>query len=61
MPDPQSAGGGEPVPRAKRAILALAAALIVALGFAIFLNGIRGNFLFDDFDSIVKNPAVRQL
>jgi tetratricopeptide (TPR) repeat protein len=61
MPDPQSAGGGEPVPRAKRAVLALAAALIVALGFAIFLNGIRGNFLFDDFDSIVKNPAIRQL
>ncbi|HET7266481.1 MAG TPA: hypothetical protein VFJ15_00065, partial [Oleiagrimonas sp.] len=38
-----------------------AAACVLALCCAAYLNGLFGGFLFDDFSNIVNNPSLRAL
>ncbi len=35
--------------------------LLAAQGFAVYINGLFGPFIFDDLDSIVENPSIRAL
>jgi protein O-mannosyl-transferase len=39
----------------------LLAAAVVAIGAAAYANALRAGFVYDDFPSIVRNPAVRDL
>lgn len=37
------------------------ALLIVAVGFGIYANSLRGEFQFDDVEYIAGNPAIREV
>lgn len=42
-----------------KVLFLLAGLLTLALGVAVYLPGLPGDFVFDDFANIVNNPAVR--
>jgi protein O-mannosyl-transferase len=40
---------------------ALAGALIVLAGVAVYVNGLNGDFLYDDQDSVIRNKSIQSL
>jgi hypothetical protein len=55
-PDPTAADLAAP---SRRLWTALACAVIVAAGIAVYSNSFNGPFIFDDRDAIQKNEAIR--